>query len=425
MSSESESSSSSLKGSIVSSSDTRLPIVFPKALFRVVDAKSTKTGLDDAKASTVNTINTKSPIITTTAVVKNPITTTAATASIKNPVAIPSTKITSSKPIIYVDTAVSRNTIAATTTVINANNPPAITVISGSDIATTTIIDTNNSTETEVDTKGIKLDVATEKNNELSSEIDDFMCALFVQAMLISEDRRSGRLGKLTADSDPQIAIDHVLEEVQEMEKSYMLMKSANTCEDISEELLAQLAIQDEIAHSDRALALRLSQGDADAESSLRAANLRFDLIFRHFRATATCVACQNEKQSYAAPCGHGYCEDCAYFLYKQALADRSLIPVRCCKKPFAPEIVKACLTETSDINVYETIKHEIENPCPPLAELERAASKVISENGWKVCAQCGAVVEKISGCNHMTCICRYEFCYACHKKWGTCRCSR
>ena len=28
-----------------------------------------------------------------------------------------------------------------------------------------------------------------------------------------------------------------------------------------------------------------------------------------------------------------------------------------------------------------------------------------------------------LKGCNHMTCVCRYEFCYVCRKKWKTCIC--
>ncbi|KAK3827130.1 MAG: hypothetical protein JOS17DRAFT_662463, partial [Linnemannia elongata] len=53
----------------------------------------------------------------------------------------------------------------------------------------------------------------------------------------------------------------------------------------------------------------------------------------------------------------------------------------------------------------------------------DEAASRVITENGWKVCHRCGAVVERVSGCVHITCMCRYEFCYTCEKKWQTCTC--
>ena len=36
-----------------------------------------------------------------------------------------------------------------------------------------------------------------------------------------------------------------------------------------------------------------------------------------------------------------------------------------------------------------------------------------------KQCAQCKFWVEKAEGCNHMTCRCKYQFCYICGGKWG------
>ncbi|KAF2106116.1 hypothetical protein BDV96DRAFT_450248, partial [Lophiotrema nucula] len=42
----------------------------------------------------------------------------------------------------------------------------------------------------------------------------------------------------------------------------------------------------------------------------------------------------------------------------------------------------------------------------------------------WKQCPHCNNMVELRSGCFHITCRCKYEFCYTCVKKWKTCRCS-
>ncbi len=39
----------------------------------------------------------------------------------------------------------------------------------------------------------------------------------------------------------------------------------------------------------------------------------------------------------------------------------------------------------------------------------------------FKQCPNCKFFVEKSSGCNHMTCRCRYEFCYACGGQYGHC----
>jgi ariadne-1 len=41
----------------------------------------------------------------------------------------------------------------------------------------------------------------------------------------------------------------------------------------------------------------------------------------------------------------------------------------------------------------------------------------------FKECPSCHFWVERTTGCNHMTCRCRYEFCYNCGGKYGTCSC--
>lgn len=41
----------------------------------------------------------------------------------------------------------------------------------------------------------------------------------------------------------------------------------------------------------------------------------------------------------------------------------------------------------------------------------------------YKQCPNCKFWVEKSSGCNHMVCRCRYEFCYACGGKYMACKC--
>ncbi|KAF9355653.1 hypothetical protein BGX26_006278 [Mortierella sp. AD094] len=255
------------------------------------------------------------------------------------------------------------------------------------------------------------------------SEFDDYFCALMLQMSLISEDRETGHLGKVTSDSDTQIAIEQMLREAEEMERSYRLAKSLSTCGTVPEELFEEMDLQDCISFTDRELAERLESGDASAELSLRVASARFQLVLLFFATTAECCACNNRKKTYTAPCGHDYCEECAQSLYHHALKNRSFIPVRCCTVAFAPEIVSVGLDNTDDVDRYNSIKSEIEHPCPPAFELDAAASGLISENGWKVCPRCGAVVEKVSGCAHITCMCRHQFCYTCLKLWKTCRC--
>merc|ERR1719502_2194064 len=38
-------------------------------------------------------------------------------------------------------------------------------------------------------------------------------------------------------------------------------------------------------------------------------------------------------------------------------------------------------------------------------------------------CFDCGHVIEKKAGCNHITCVCGAHFCYLCGTKWGECKC--
>jgi len=42
----------------------------------------------------------------------------------------------------------------------------------------------------------------------------------------------------------------------------------------------------------------------------------------------------------------------------------------------------------------------------------------------YKQCPSCKFWVEKNEGCDHMTCRCKYQFCYVCGGKYGACRCN-
>ncbi|KAK5724425.1 hypothetical protein LTR15_004470 [Elasticomyces elasticus] len=60
--------------------------------------------------------------------------------------------------------------------------------------------------------------------------------------------------------------------------------------------------------------------------------------------------------------------------------------------------------------------------PCPRNAELETLINTA-QQNQWKQCFACHRMVELKTGCNHITCFCRTEFCYVCGLRWKTCRC--
>jgi len=51
------------------------------------------------------------------------------------------------------------------------------------------------------------------------------------------------------------------------------------------------------------------------------------------------------------------------------------------------------------------------------------ALTKFCRKMKWMRCFQCGHVVEKKAGCNHITCFCGSQFCYLCGGTWGECKC--
>ncbi|OIW26173.1 hypothetical protein CONLIGDRAFT_684697 [Coniochaeta ligniaria NRRL 30616] len=59
---------------------------------------------------------------------------------------------------------------------------------------------------------------------------------------------------------------------------------------------------------------------------------------------------------------------------------------------------------------------------CPRDPDME-AVLQTIEAHGYQFCARCNAVVERIDGCNHITCRCGYQFCYMCGTRWKECSC--
>ena len=199
-----------------------------------------------------------------------------------------------------------------------------------------------------------------------------------------------------------------------------------------------------------------------------------------------TCVVCYEETYFYAeAPCkdGHIHCSDCLTKIFTHAMSDRSLLPVRCCKVEMDQNLARFVLTE-EDFEKFAQIQYEEQTvnkmycsnvKCAAFLDLDRlmtlslighdhkfqcpncdtahcASCKTINHpgmdcvtymsvpeerrnaadaaffelariEGLQRCKQCRAVVQLVVGCNHMTCHCRYEFCYPCGAKWKTCSC--
>ncbi|KAI2625479.1 hypothetical protein GGS21DRAFT_530999 [Xylaria nigripes] len=168
------------------------------------------------------------------------------------------------------------------------------------------------------------------------------------------------------------------------------------------------------------------------------------------------------------APCGHDYCRECLQLLFRNAISDESLFPPRCCRQAipadenrvllssdlfqefnkkavefstpnriychqpscsaFIPPIMirngvarcSACLA-----NTCTTCKgNSHRGDCPFDKDLQRVL-QVARQEGWQRCRNCSTMVELNTGCFHITCKCRAEFCYLCGATWKTCTCAQ
>ena len=66
--------------------------------------------------------------------------------------------------------------------------------------------------------------------------------------------------------------------------------------------------------------------------------------------------------------------------------------------------------------------KYHISKDCPK-DEATKAFAEIAKKEGWRRCTNCTAMIERKSGCNHIICRCRAEFCILCGSKWKTCNC--
>ncbi|KAI0377895.1 hypothetical protein F5Y04DRAFT_167402 [Hypomontagnella monticulosa] len=183
------------------------------------------------------------------------------------------------------------------------------------------------------------------------------------------------------------------------------------------------------------------------------------------------CNACGDEKPSAElaqTPCRHRYCRECLAQIFQHASRDESLFPPRCCKQPIPLEENQVFL----DANVIQEFRQksvEFSTPrrtychnsrcgrfippanyandtatcggcghrtcitckgashvgdCPNDEQLQQVI-QLAGQQHWQRCQNCSAMVELNMGCNHITCRCRYEFCYVCGARWKTCDCAQ
>ncbi|KAK4508696.1 hypothetical protein PRZ48_002435 [Zasmidium cellare] len=182
------------------------------------------------------------------------------------------------------------------------------------------------------------------------------------------------------------------------------------------------------------------------------------------------CCACgesNSSEKDYTAQCGHHYCTDCLTGLFAAAMKDERLYPPRCCTRAIPFPIARRYLTREIEA-AFADKKEELDDAdrhyccvptcsayiprdhrfvfdtarCPFCQEytctkcnsaahtghcpVDKGLEEVIEagrEEGWQRCQRCKRMIELTIGCNHITCVCRAEFCYVCGAKWKSCRC--
>jgi len=162
-----------------------------------------------------------------------------------------------------------------------------------------------------------------------------------------------------------------------------------------------------------------------------------------------TCVACTErwlKSYTFSAPCRHRYCPECLTVLFDNATKDDSMYPPRCCEQVIPLASVCSIITSeladtfTHKAEEYETLDrtycvnpscgrfispsvmsynhagcHECGTStcarckqkyhaghCLPDHSMEKLLELAEKEQ-WQSCGNCHRLIEKDSGCNHMT----------------------
>ncbi|KAM0425475.1 hypothetical protein ACHAPT_009264 [Fusarium lateritium] len=209
------------------------------------------------------------------------------------------------------------------------------------------------------------------------------------------------------------------------------------------------------------------AEDDSDDEHSGQPESSRWASSRKQPKARE-CIACGDRFPAMAlsrSPCSHEYCRECLVGLVRASLQDESLFPPRCCGQNIPIKV--GLWFSPGLVGEFRAKKVEFETPnrtycsepscstfvpptmiagelamCPKCRRItcvhckgrshegicpsDTASQQVLqlaTENGWQRCKACHRVVELEFGCNHITCICKAEFCYVCGERWKTCRC--
>ncbi|KAF8976279.1 hypothetical protein BGZ46_008395, partial [Entomortierella lignicola] len=185
-----------------------------------------------------------------------------------------------------------------------------------------------------------------------------------------------------------------------------------------------------------------------------------------HLKSFGECICCYDRKNVFRLGCKHLYCAECLANLFKSASKDETLLPVSCCEQEMpvdliAPTILtptectrlNAAIRENKSVDRVYCSNKSCSRFLGPAAEApvlhckrchtatctsckegshtgackedeqSQLVLQIAKENKWQTCPRCHYIIELNTGCYHITCRCRYEFCYLCSKKWKNCRC--
>ncbi|KAL8663401.1 MAG: hypothetical protein Q9202_003920 [Teloschistes flavicans] len=191
---------------------------------------------------------------------------------------------------------------------------------------------------------------------------------------------------------------------------------------------------------------------------------------------TDECISCFDDipiEEAIGVPCRHKYCAPCFSQLIATALQNEDHFPPKCCLQEIPrgvlrkhlppnelssfdskaleysvaigsryycarPECAKWIDTKktrthngalvcphcnNSMCTVCRGPEHPAGQDCPQDFGLD-ATLQQAERAGWRRCYSCRALVELNTGCRHITCKCRAEFCYTCGARWRTCACT-
>ncbi|KAK5164378.1 uncharacterized protein LTR77_010074 [Saxophila tyrrhenica] len=226
-----------------------------------------------------------------------------------------------------------------------------------------------------------------------------------------------------------------------------------------------ELALQLEAEGSDDGTRIKVEEEEDDSFDAPSAYDQQ-----RSATDTATCTACADDlprNELATSTCNHAYCATCLSRLFRQAMTDEAYFPPRCCQNeiPLAhakhflgPQLAEEFETRAVELTTADrtychvsacsafippaTIRGDVAwcgscgqstcsmckaaghlGDCPQDVGLQQTLEEA-HRQGWRRC-ECGRIIELNTGCNHMTCTCRRQFCYLCGARWKTCRCAQ